>query len=34
MTGDIKRSDFGVTKYVPLIGDDVHIEINGAFEKK
>ena len=34
ISGDIKRSDFGVSKYVPLIGDDVHLEINGAFEKK
>ncbi len=34
MTGDIKRSDFGVSKYVPLIGDDVQVEINGAFEKR
>jgi len=34
ITGDIKRSDFGVKKYVPLIADEVHLEINGAFEKK
>ena len=34
ITGDIKRSDFGVNKYVPLIGDVVHVEINAAFEKK
>ena len=33
ISGDIKRSDFGVTKYVPLIGDTVHLSINGAFEK-
>ena len=32
--GDIKRSAFGVTRYVPLIGDTVHLTINGAFEKK
>jgi polyisoprenoid-binding protein YceI len=31
--GDIKRSDFGVRKYVPLIGDAVHIAMNAAFEK-
>lgn len=32
--GVIKRSDFGVTKYVPLVGDEVRITISGAFEKK
>ena len=32
--GDIQRSAFGITKYVPLIGDAVHLTINGAFEKK
>ena len=31
-TGRVKRSDFGVTKYVPLIGDMVDITISGAFE--
>ena len=30
----IKRSDFGVTKYVPLIGDEVTLKINAAFEKQ
>jgi len=30
----IKRSDFGVTKYVPLIGDEVHLMITAAFEKQ
>lgn len=29
----IKRSDFGVTTYVPLIGDDVTLRISAAFEK-
>lgn len=33
-TGKIKRSDFGVTKYVPLIGDTVDLTISGAFEKQ
>jgi len=33
LTGTVKRSDFGVTKYVPLIGDNVSITINAAFEK-
>lgn len=31
-TGTIKRSDFGVKTYVPLIGDDVRLTIAGAFE--
>ncbi|MBA3811270.1 MAG: YceI family protein [Caulobacteraceae bacterium] len=30
----IKRSDFGVTKYVPLVGDDVTLIISAAFERK
>lgn len=34
ITGDIKRSDFGVKTYVPLISDAVHLTINGAFEQK
>lgn len=33
-TGLLKRSDFGVTKYVPLVGDDVAISISAAFEQK
>lgn len=32
-TAHIKRSDFGVTKYVPLIGDNVDVIISAAFEK-
>ncbi|MDR3508042.1 MAG: YceI family protein [Caulobacteraceae bacterium] len=32
-TAHIKRSDFGVTKYVPLIGDQVDVIISAAFEK-
>jgi polyisoprenoid-binding protein YceI len=32
-TTAIKRSDFGVKKYVPLIGDDVQITISAPFEK-
>lgn len=31
-TGTIKRSEFGVNKYVPLVGDDVRLTIAGAFE--
>jgi polyisoprenoid-binding protein YceI len=33
-TGSLKRSDFGVTKYVPLIGDKVDLFISAPFEKK
>ncbi len=32
-TSMIKRSDFGVKTYVPLIGDDVSVIISAAFEK-
>jgi polyisoprenoid-binding protein YceI len=32
-SGVIKRSDFGVSKYVPLVGDEVRLTIAGAFEK-
>lgn len=32
-TGTLKRSDFGVTKYAGLLGDDVSIEITAAFQK-
>ena len=31
-TGMIKRSDFGITQYLPLLGDDVSLRIAGAFE--
>jgi polyisoprenoid-binding protein YceI len=34
LTGMIKRSDFGVKTYLPLIGDDVEITISAAFEKQ
>ncbi len=30
--GKIKRSDFGVKTYVPVIGDEVDLIISGAFE--
>ena len=33
-TGTIKRSDFGVSTYVPLIGDDVQLSLAGSFEKQ
>ena len=31
-TGEIKRSDFGIKLYLPLLGDDVTLQIAGAFE--
>ena len=31
-TGAIKRGDFGITQYLPLVGDDVSLRIAGAFE--
>lgn len=34
ISGQIKRSDFGVSKYVPLVGDEVDLIISAAFEKK
>jgi polyisoprenoid-binding protein YceI len=33
-TGVIKRSDFGITQYLPLLGDDVRLTIAGAFEQQ
>lgn len=33
-SGVIRRSDYGVTKYVPLVGDEVRITVSGAFEKR
>lgn len=33
-TTTIKRSDFGVSKYVPLVGDEVTLNIEVEFEKK
>ncbi|GAA0544431.1 polyisoprenoid-binding protein YceI [Rhizomicrobium palustre] len=32
--GVLKRSDFGVGKYVPLVGDEVELTISAPFEKK
>jgi polyisoprenoid-binding protein YceI len=34
VSGEIKRAEFGVTKYVPLVSDEVHLTINAAFHKK
>lgn len=33
-TGTIKRSDFGVTTYLPAVGDEVQLNIAGAFEQQ
>lgn len=33
-TGKIKRSQFGVTKYVPLVSDDVELILSAPFVKK
>jgi polyisoprenoid-binding protein YceI len=33
-TGKIKRSAFGVTKYVPLVGDDVELILSAPFVRK
>ena len=33
LSGTVKRSDFGVTKYVPLVSDDVTLMIAAAFEE-
>lgn len=33
-TGSLKRTQFGVSKYAPYIGDDVELTLHGAFEKR
>lgn len=33
-TGTVKRSEFGVTKFVPFVSDEVELTLHGAFEKK
>lgn len=33
-TGTLKRSEFGVSKYVPFVSDEVRIKISAAFEKQ
>jgi len=30
-TGQVKRSDFGIKQYLPLVGDEVSLRIAGAF---
>ncbi len=32
--GTIKRSEFGVKAFVPAVSDEVHLTLNGAFERK
>lgn len=32
--GQVRRSDFGVGKYVPIVSDETQISISAAFEKK
>jgi polyisoprenoid-binding protein YceI len=34
LTGTLNRSDYGVTKYVPLIGNEITLTIAAAFEKE
>jgi len=34
VSGKIKRSDFGVSKYVPVVGDEVTLIISAAFDAK
>jgi polyisoprenoid-binding protein YceI len=34
VSGQLKRSDFGVGKYVPLVGDEITLIISAAFEKE
>jgi len=33
-TATIKRSDFGLTTFVPMVGDEVELQITTAFEKQ
>jgi polyisoprenoid-binding protein YceI len=33
-TAVLKRSDFGIKQYLPMLGDDVHLTVVGAFEKQ
>lgn len=33
-TGVLKRTEFGVSKYAPLVGDDTRLTISAAFELK
>ena len=33
VSGHVKRTDFGVSKYAPYVGDDVRLIISAAFER-
>ena len=33
-TGMIKRSEFGISAYVPAVGDDVNLTISGEFDRQ
>jgi polyisoprenoid-binding protein YceI len=33
VSGDIRRSDFGITPLIPMVGDDVTLIIAASFEK-
>ena len=33
-TAKVKRSDFGIVKYLPALGDDVDLQITAAFERQ
>ena len=33
-TGSLRRSDFGISTYLPLIGDEVSIQIDAEFNQK
>jgi len=33
-TGAFKRSDFGLTKFAPMVGDDISLQINAEFVAK
>jgi len=34
VSGHVKRSDFGISQYVPMVGDDVTLIISAPFEAK
>ena len=33
-TTTIKRSDFGITTFIPMVSDEVELDITTAFEKQ
>ncbi|MBV8593559.1 MAG: polyisoprenoid-binding protein [Caulobacteraceae bacterium] len=34
VSGEIRRSDFGVSNYIPILGDEVHLIISAPFVRK